>query len=629
MRALPAEDYARSVFELLSTHRAVVVEGPPGCGKTTVLPEFVMANGLDVGCTQPRRLAARCAAERVASVRGERLGFKVGYQTAYERAFSSNTKLRFMTDGLALLFSLIKAQNWDVLFIDEVHEWGLSVETLVAWARRELRRKSKLKVVVMSATLESERLAHFFALDGRTAPIVQIPGQMYPVEDEEPLATVEDDIGRLLSEERQGILIFEPGKREIRDRIKALRRRGVDAEIFPLHADLSLDAQAKCFQIYGRPKIVVSTDVAQTSVTVPGIDAVIDSGLKRISRIHQGIEGLFTDVISWADRRQRKGRAGRVMPGVYIDRLPPGTERPDYSEPEIYRRKLSGAILRIKADTQMDISSLTFFHPPKPEDVGTGCQELRNLGCFNEANQTSGLGYKVARLAMVEPRLARMIIEGNDLGIREDAVTMAAILEAGGITQRGDQRWRRLVTEDKSDLVAQLELWEKVVPLIDEGRQMEISAQGVNLKALFKAREVRGKLLRELAPERQGRLISSRRQAQDLAIFAGFKGLLFVRQGEGWTDGEGRVRVLSSDSVVSREARFVVGIPWDLDIVDGHPGAGTLPLIRMASEIGIEFVSGKLRKLGRKRRKRRKDSRKESFTRPLHQREHFRGRGRS
>ncbi len=627
MRALPAESYAQSVLELLASNRVVIVEGPPGCGKTTVLPEHVMATGLDVGCTQPRRLAARCAAERVANVRGERLGYKVGYQTAYERAFSSDTRLRFMTDGLALLFSLIKAQNWDVLFIDEVHEWGIPVETLVAWARRELRRKSKLKLVIMSATMESERLAHFFALDGRVAPIVAIPGQMYPVEEEPPLATAENDVVRLLSEGRQGILIFEPGKKEIRDRIKALRQRGVDAEIFSLHADLSLDAQARCFQIYMRPKIVVCTDVAQTSVTVPGIDAVIDSGLRRISKIHEGIEGLFTGVISWADRRQRKGRAGRVMPGVYIDRLPNGTKRSEYTEPEIYRTKLSGTILRIKADTQMDITDLTFFHPPKPEDVKLGCQELRELGCFNEANQTSGLGYKVSRLAMVEPRLARIIIEGNDLGIREDAVTMAAILEAGGITQRGDPRWRPLVTEAKSDLIAQLELWEKVVPLLDAGQEADLPSLGINLKSLFKAREVRSKLLRVIAPERERRLISSRREAQELAILAGFKGLLFVRKGDGWTDGQGRLRVLSSDSVVSPEAQFLLGIPWDLDVGDDHPGERTLLLIRMATEVGIEFVSGALRKLGRRRKKRRKGSRGASFTRPPHPRDHFRGRG--
>jgi len=628
MGELPAQDYAQLVFELLTTRRVVIVEGPPGCGKTTVLPEYVMAQGFHVGCTQPRRLAARCVAQRVATLRHEVLGDTVGYQTAYEKAVSTNTRLRFMTDGLALLFSLIKAEKWDVLFIDEVHEWGIPVETLVAWALRQLRRRSKLRVVIMSATLESIRLSHFFALNGRSAPVVQISDGMYPVDEQPALASAEDDVQRLLNEGRQGILVFEPGKREIRDRILALRQRGVDAEIFPLHGDLSLNAQAKCFQIYRRPKIVVSTDVAQTSVTVPGIDAVVDSGLKRSSKIHEGVEGLFTEVISWADRRQRKGRAGRVMPGVYVDRLPEGTQRLEFSQPEIHRKKLSGTILRIKADTQMDIRKLPFFHPPKVDAVNRGCAELLELGCFNEARQTSGLGYKVARLAMLEPRLACMVIEGNDLGIREDVATMAAILEAGGIASRGNQRWRSLVSESRSDLIAQLELWGRVTPLLNRTSNEELEKMGIDVRNLLKAREVRGKLLRELSSEKEGKLISSRREAQELAIIAGFKGLVFVRKGAGWTRGDDQIRILSSESVVSRKAKFILGIPWDLDVRDAQPGEHTLTLIRMATELGVEFVPEPLKKLARKHGKRRKRSGQGEFFRVHSQREQSRGRGR-
>jgi ATP-dependent helicase HrpA len=276
----------------------------------------------------------------------------------------------------------------------------------------------------------------------------------------------------------------------------------------------------------------------------------------------------------------------------------------------------------------MDIRKLPFFHPPKVDEVNRGCAELLELGCFNEARQTSGLGYRVARLAMLEPRLACMVIEGNDLGIREDVATMAAILEAGGIASRGNQRWRSLVTESRSDLIAQLELWGKVTPLLNRLSNEELEKMGVDVKNLLKAREVRGKLLRELSSEKEGKLISSRREAQELAILAGFKGLVFVRKGAGWTQGDDQIRILSSESVVSRKAKFILGIPWDLDVRDAQPGEHTLALIRMATELGVEFVPEPLKKLVRKHGKRRKRSGQGEFFRVHSQREQPRGRGR-
>jgi HrpA-like RNA helicase len=375
MQTLPIAGFRDEILGLVRDHQAVVITAETGAGKSTQVPAWLTDVGYAVTCTQPRRLAARTLAQRVAEERGERLGETIGVRTREDRAVSSRTRCVYATDGLALVRELVGDQA-QCLVIDEVHEWSINVETLVAWARRRIRLDPAFRCVLMSATLDAQRLSEY--LDG--APVVSVPGRLHPIDDVAPQGSVIDDAARLLSAGRN-VLVFQPGRAEIEQTASDLRARGVDAELIPLHGGLAPAEQARAFARYARPKCVIATNVAQTSVTLDDIDAVVDSGMERRSEVVRGIEGLYLRPISRSDARQRRGRAGRTRPGVYVDHCPltESSERAEYPTAEILRSRLDQTVLRL-AVAGLDAGELKFFHQPRREDLTTAKQSLTALG---------------------------------------------------------------------------------------------------------------------------------------------------------------------------------------------------------------------------------------------------------
>lgn len=547
-------DAARADF-VRAVHANPIVIGvaDTGAGKSTRGPRFLLDEGYRIVVTQPRRLAARSVAERVADELGEPLGQSVGYELGGgERRLSGRTRLRFTTDGLALVRELMgHAGRRDILCIDEVHEWNKHVEILVAWFRREIENGAPFKLVLLSATLEAERLSQFLF----DAPIIRVPGRLHPITEQPRGATMIDDAVRLLREGRN-VLVFVPGKAEINQTLDAIRATGVDAELLPLHGELDPAEQARCFASYRRKKCIVATNVAQTSVTIADIDAVVDSGLERRTEVVEGVEGLYLKPISRADGQQRRGRAGRTRPGIYVDHCPSG-ERPEFPVAEILRTRLDQTVLRL-AEAGVDMESIDFFHQPPKDEIRRAKSSLFALGCFARNKTVTDVGREVSKLP-VSVQSARMIVAGAQHAVLDEMLTVAAIIEAGGITDRKSDAWKAHIgDETESDLLAQLNLFRLAHGMSGE----TMKAHGLNEIAVRRARTVRRQLVDDLGgppPPSTGD-----RNALLRSIATGMVERLYRRDGKRFLgDGEEQ-RSLSRSSIVNRDSvTWVVAMPFD------------------------------------------------------------------
>ena len=585
LQDLPILPYRSQILETVYSNPITIISAETGSGKTTEVPKFFFEEGHRVVVTQPRKTAVWKVSEWVAERVGTPLGHDVGFRTSEERRDCRDTNLLFCTDGLQLVRELFgHAGDRDILFLDEVHEWNINMETLLAWARREALEKSSFRLVLMSATLEAEALAEWCG----GAPTIAVPGRLFPIEERAPLETPAHDIKRLIAEGHRGILMFEPGKPEIEQAIEDLRLAGVDAELLPLHARLSMAEQQPCFMEHARPKVVVSTNVARTSLTIPGISAVICSGWERRAEVHNGIQGLYYGVVSRADREQNKGRAGRTMPGVFIDRSPIPLElRPAYVVPEIMRTNLEHCYLRLaKADFRME--QLDFFHQPPREDIGRARDSLETLKCLDRNGRVTSIGHKAAVLP-ISVRGACMInqaerLEARHPGIVQDVVAMAAILESEGIVMKGKKDWKRFCPDEKdSDLIAQALVFKAVEQTpVEDLLQLHISP-----KLLERARAIRANVLRRLKLD-PGELLEQinndqYREAVFQCILAGMVEHLYIRKDMRLVKGS-TSRTLSQHSVV-QEARLLVGRPYDIEVRRSNGETRIVPLVLMASRI--------------------------------------------
>jgi ATP-dependent helicase HrpA len=474
---LPVTAHREELLDAIGGHQVVVVAGETGSGKTTQLPKLCLELGRTrIAHTQPRRLAARTVAARIAEELRVPLGSTVGYAVRFKDRSGPDTQVRLMTDGL-LLAELRRdklMRRYDTLIVDEAHERSLNVDFLLGYMKSILPRRPDLKVVITSATIDPERFSRHFS----GAPIVEVSGRTYPVEVryrpvEDADRDQEDAIAAAVDElQREGtgdVLVFLSGEREIRDAADVLRGRlGPGTEVLPLYARLSAAEQQRVFKPHAKRRVVLATNVAETSLTVPGVRYVVDTGTARISRYSARlkVQRLPIEPISQASADQRKGRSGRTSPGIAI-RLYDEEDfeaRPRYTDPEILRTNLASVILQMAAIGLGRVEDFPFLDPPDRRQVRDGVRLLEELGALDARGRLTKLGRRLADLP-VDPRMGRMVLEADRLGCVNEVIVIAAALSIqdprerpADKTAQADQLHARFADAD-SDFLAYLNLW--------------------------------------------------------------------------------------------------------------------------------------------------------------------------
>jgi ATP-dependent helicase HrpA len=476
---LPVSARRDDLLEAIRDHQVVVVAGETGSGKTTQIPKLCLELGRGVrgtiAHTQPRRLAARTVAERIADELKVPLGGAVGFAVRFSDRSSEDTLVRLMTDGLLLaeIHHDPLLRRYDTVIVDEAHERSLNIDFLLGYLARILPKRPDLKVIITSATIDPERFARHFG----GAPVVEVSGRTYPVEvryepveeDEDVVDAIGDACEQLLRERRGDVLVFLSGEREIRDAAEALRGRlRDDVELLPLYARLSTAEQQRVFKAHSKHRVVLATNVAETSLTVPGIRSVVDPGTARISRYSARlkVQRLPIEAISQASADQRKGRCGRTSDGVAI-RLygeEDFEERPRFTDPEILRTNLAAVILRMAALELGDVEDFPFLDPPDRRQVRDGIRLLQELRAIDAEGRLTQTGRRLAQL-QVDPRMGRMILEAGELDCAAEVIPIVAALSIQDPRERpaelraqADQQHARFADET-SDFLAYLNLW--------------------------------------------------------------------------------------------------------------------------------------------------------------------------
>ena len=490
-KSLPVSQRKAEIEKLLSEHQVIVVAGETGSGKTTQLPKMCLELGFGnlgtIGHTQPRRIAARSVAARIAEELQTELGDLVGYKVRFNDQISDNTQIKLMTDGI--LLAEIQTDRflnqYSCLIIDEAHERSLNNDFILGYLKQLLPRRPDLKVIITSATIDVERFSKHF----NNAPIIEVSGRTYPVEvryrpvveedEQDQLQGILNAVEELQAEGRGDILIFMNGEREIRDTAEALQKQNLKhTEILPLFARLSAQEQNKIFHPSSLNRIVLATNVAETSLTVPGIKYVIDPGTARISRYsyRTKVQRLPIEPISQASANQRKGRCGRVSEGICI-RLYSEEDfnnRPEFTDPEILRTNLASVILQMTALGLDDIEAFPFVDAPDKRHIQDGVKLLEELGAFETVQTKSGekrrlttIGRQLAQLP-VDPRLAKMLLSAVDFGSVYEVMIIVSALSIQDPRERptdkqqaSDEKHRRFA-DKKSDFLAFLNLWNYV-----------------------------------------------------------------------------------------------------------------------------------------------------------------------
>ncbi|WP_240668605.1 ATP-dependent RNA helicase HrpA [Piscinibacter defluvii] len=487
--ALPVSARRDEIAQAIREHQVVIVCGETGSGKTTQLPKIALALGRGrgaggkglIGHTQPRRIAASSVAKRIAEELQSPLGEVVGYKVRFQDRLQRGASVKLMTDGILLAETqtdpLLRA--YDTLIIDEAHERSLNIDFLLGYLKQILPRRPDLKLIVTSATIDADRFAQHFASARGPAPVIQVSGRLYPVEqrwrafEESKEFDLNDAIGEAVDELwREGsgdVLVFLPGEREIREAAEHLRKHhppGV--EVLPLFARLSQQEQDRVFEPHGAPRIVLATNVAETSLTVPGIRYVIDAGTARVKRYsyRNKVEQLLIEPVSQAAANQRAGRCGRVANGICI-RLYDEKEfaaRPRFTDPEILRSSLAGVILRMKSLGLGNVEDFPFLEPPPRRAIADGYQLLSELGAVDDANELTKIGRELAKLPL-DPRVGRMILEARERQALTEILVIAAAFSLQDVRDRPLEQQQaadaahKKFDDERSEFMGDLKLW--------------------------------------------------------------------------------------------------------------------------------------------------------------------------
>ncbi len=499
--SLPVSARRQEIEHAIRDHQVVIVFGETGSGKTTQLPKIALKMGRGrlnakpgqrgqlIGHTQPRRIAASSVAKRIAEELKTPLGEVVGYKVRFQDRLSKDASVKLMTDGILLAETQTDPdlRAYDTIIIDEAHERSLNFDFLLGYLRQLLPRRPDLKVIVTSATIDADRFARYFESKNGPAPVLRVSGRTVPVEVRDrpfeesreydlnnALADGVDELWRGGAGQGGDILVFLPGEREIREAADHLRKHLShqpalrNAEVLPLFARLSQAEQDLIFHPKGQRRIVLSTNVAETSLTVPGIRFVIDAGSARVKRysFRQKVEQLLIEPISQAAANQRAGRCGRVADGICIRLYDEAgfNGRPKFTDPEILRSSLAGVILRMKALHLGAVEDFAFLEAPQRRAITDGYQLLSELGAVDEANELTRIGQTLSRLPL-DPRVGRILLEAQQRGALDEVLVIASALSLQDVRDRplekqtqADQAHKKF-DDEKSEFTGTLKLW--------------------------------------------------------------------------------------------------------------------------------------------------------------------------
>jgi ATP-dependent helicase HrpA len=487
---LPISAHAADIAAALAAHPIIIVCGATGSGKSTQLPKLCLAAGRAthgmIGHTQPRRIAARALANRIAAELGTRVGAAVGCQVRFDDRTGPDCRVKLMTDGILLRQLTFDAElaAYDTLIIDEAHERSLNIDLLLGALRRLCVRRPELRVIVTSATIDTQRLSQFFS----DAPVIDVEGTSHPIEVRyRPLAATDEDAAELSLPEgiveavrelataevapRGDILVFLPGEKHIREAALALQRAQLPhLEVMPLFARLSAPQQQRIFEPHTTRRVILATNVAETSLTVPQVRHVIDSGLARISRynVRSKVQRLALEPVSKASANQRRGRCGREAPGICI-RLYSAEDfeaREDFTPPEILRTHLASVMLQMAASGLGDPETFPFLDPPDTRQINEGVRQLQELGAMDEARRITALGRRIAALPC-DPKLGRMLLAAARLQCLSELLIITAFLAVQDPRERPAEAQAQADAahaahaDPRSDFVSVLTLWQR------------------------------------------------------------------------------------------------------------------------------------------------------------------------
>lgn len=598
---LPIADYRQQILDAVDANQVTILTAETGAGKSTQVPQFLAEDGyVKVIVTQPRILAARNLSRRVreewAIKTGQDPDKVIGYRTAHERDDDPGTSILYCTDGLQLVRELTGSgvSERQILVLDEVHEWNENMEVLVAWAKKRCQEDSHFKVLIMSATIETDNLAEYFS----TTAVINVPGRSFEVKKRQGTDLIKEILDQI-KYKQSNMLVFLPGKAEIETVANAIKAQAAERRVpvLPLHSQLDVEDQQKVFRSYDSGKVILSTNIAQTSITIDDVDVVIDSGLERRSEVRNGVEGLFIAQISQADCLQRAGRAGRTKPGEYIlaplEDMPCKelAERNAYPVPEILRKHIDRLTLRL-ANVGIDIEELEFYHDPRLGAIRRAKQTLRSLGALTDQHEVTRIGRLMEQFP-VESSYARMLVEAQQYSkeLQRKLAAVIAIQEVGGIVKGGTRYtgWKRFVKQAKSDLVAQYEVFLALSGIIPD----EYDELGIIGKNVDKAREVMGRLHHDLGLDDGELSPVDDAERDDLlrCIVAGQIDQLWIVDdtGEAVHLMRKAKRELSSSSVVVG-ARLIAGTPFDLQIPTQSGSLETLHLVQGVTKVEAKWL---------------------------------------
>ena len=522
---LPVSARREEIAAALQANQVIIVSGETGSGKTTQLPKICLSLGRGerglIGHTQPRRIAATATAKRIAHELGSAPGMHVGYKIRFNDVLSDGAWVKLMTDGILLAETQSDPllRNYDTLIIDEAHERSLNIDFLLGYLKQLLPKRPDLKVIITSATIDAERFSRHFEIKGRPAPVIEVSGRLYPVEiryrpveseltprnpnagvagsagttkpvtaattsaargkqQRDLMDAIVDAVDELALNGPGDILIFLPGEREIGDAAEALRKHHPPhVEILPLFARLSAQEQERVFKTSNARRLVLATNVAETSLTVPGIRFVVDAGTARVKRYsyRNKVEQLQIEAIAQSAANQRAGRCGRVAAGVCIrlydehDYL----QRPKFTDPEILRSSLAAVILKMKSLKLGDVEQFQFIEPPLGRAIADGYQLLQELGAVDEARELTVLGRQLAKLPL-DPRVGRMMLAGRDHDCLSEMLIVAAALsvqdprDRPAEAQAAADNAHKKFADEKSEFLSYLKMWKWFEEAIDQ-----------------------------------------------------------------------------------------------------------------------------------------------------------------